>query len=90
MFVLSDQTGVSMKHGETIVTEIENKLSLNPVLIRILEVLKTRSRISKPTFITLTCAKCLLMVWCPSSSDVSRRVSVVIVKEITKGFRQLF
>ena len=49
MFVLSDQTGVSMKHGEcfsnleTIVTEIENKLSLNPVLIRILEVLKTRS-----------------------------------------------
>ena len=38
--------------------KLRNKLSLNPVSIRILEVLKTRSRISKPTFIALM----LLMV----------------------------
>ena len=34
-----------------------NKFSLNPVSVRILEVLKIRSRISPPTFITLTCVK---------------------------------
>ena len=66
--------------------KFRNKLSLNPIAIRILEVLKTRSRTSKPTFKTLTCVKCLLMVWCPSSSDVSRRIIVVIFKKIRKGF----
>ena len=33
--------------------KLRNILSLNPLSIRILQVLKTRSRISKPTFITL-------------------------------------
>ena len=34
--------------------KLRNKLSLSPVSIRILEVLKTRSRIFKPTAITMT------------------------------------
>ena len=34
--------------------KLRNKLSLNSVSIRILQVLNIRSRISKPTFITLT------------------------------------
>ena len=33
--------------------KLRNILSLNPVSVRILQFLKTRSRISKPTFITL-------------------------------------
>ena len=42
--------------------KLGNKLSLNPVSISILQVQKQRSRISKPTFITLASAKCVLMV----------------------------
>ena len=37
--------------------KLRNKFSLNPVSVRILEVLKIRSRISTPTFITLKCVK---------------------------------
>ena len=43
--------------------KLKEKVSLNPVSISILEVLKTRSRISNRTFITLTCVKCMLMLW---------------------------
>ena len=37
--------------------KLRHKLSLNPIAIRILQVLKTRTRISKPTFITLMLLK---------------------------------
>ena len=42
-------------------TQTEKKLSLDSVSIRILEALKTRSRISKPAFTTLTCVKWVLL-----------------------------
>ena len=50
---------VSMQHesvsqiGKQLWLKLRNKLSLNPVSIRILEVQKTRSRISKPTLMIL-------------------------------------
>ena len=64
----------------------QTKLSLNPISISVLEVLKTRSRISKLTFITLTCGsvKCLLMVSLIRCQH--RRVIVVLAKEIKSVF----
>ena len=55
---------VSMQHesvsqiGKQLWLTLRNKLSLNPVSIRILEVPKTRSRISKPTLMILMIDVC--------------------------------
>ena len=55
---------VSMQHesvsqiGKQLWLKLRNKLSLNPVSIRILEVQKTRSRISKPTLMILMIDVC--------------------------------
>ena len=93
IFALKDQTGVSMQH-EGVFSQIEKqlwhklekKLSLNPASITILEVLKTRSRISKTHFSTLTWAKCLPMVSLIRCQQMSHSYS----KRNQKGFSSVF
>ena len=76
-----------MQHGDetasAILTQIEKHLSLSPVSIRILEVLKIRSRIYKPIFITMTCVKYeLMMVFISRCQQKSH--FIVFVKEIKR------